>query len=457
MTRIATAALRIAAFARARGGLGLMLACLLVGLAWLFPMRLPHRVPDPTSGSGQIPALQAFYFDNDIRAIINAAPKVTMRQAAAWFYTGNWLDLKGGGPFWRPLVSCLWWLEYRWWGRDIASYSLVTLALIALACALLAGAVAVYARSLLAGAAAAGFLLWKVSDQMRHMLYWFPAQTNLLAGVSVAAALYLLVIATQASGKRNAPLAASLACYVLAVLSKEAALAFPLAAVALLWARLGWRRGASWMGAYVVTGLLLFAARTLILGGAGHFLVSFEPAHLLRRVMVVLAGPWLGASPGWEAAGSALLAAAVIFAALRPDLVRRRLVGYSMVPALLALLALAARLINGSAVILWEPAIWPRLVRPLPFLLCGALAIRRRPAAALVFACLVVANSVELMLVRDWVRAHYYYLPAMAWAAMDGLVVAAAVEAGLPLLRQAMRGARTADRASGLAGGGTDG
>jgi len=410
-----------------------MLACFLAALAWLAPhlaapLALDHR---PAAVQQR---LQAAQWDNDIAAITRAAPQVTRRQAGRWFISGEWLDAAGGGPFWRPLISCLWWLEYRLWGPDTALYSLATVVLVALTAALLAGATAAICRSLLAGAATAALLLWKVAGPLSGLISWFPAQTEVLAGFWLVAALLLLALGVEAQGRRQPLLLGlSLLGYLLAVLSKESALAFPLPAVVLLWVRQ--RRGGAgrlgpllrgWIAAYALLGLALLGARTAILGGAGHFLVSAGPGHLLARALFVLAGGWLGWGLSWPAVGCSLLAAAALFVALRFDLARRRPVAYGLVIGLPLLLALAAQLTMGSPLVLLLPEVWQRLGPGVLFLLAGALAFLCRPRQAAVLASLVVACSLQLTLVPDWLRPHYFYLPALAWAALDGLVVAAA-------------------------------
>ena len=59
-------------------------------------------------------------------------------------------------------------------------------------------------------------------------------------------------------------------------------------------------------------------------------------------------------------------------------------------------------------------------------ILGGAVVLRWRPVEGLVLACLLVAANLQLIFVRDWLRPHYYFLPAMAWAALDAIAIGAA-------------------------------
>jgi len=402
-----------------------MVVCAISALAWLSPRVIVRQHPygrhraDRQAGS-------VVYADNDIAGIFATAPETSLRQAGRWFISGDWIDVKGGGPFWRPLVSCWWWLEYRLFTTDFVLYNLATVVLVAITCCLLAGAVAALSRSLLLGAAAAGLLVWKFSGKLYGILFWFPAQTDVLAGLFLAGAFYLLVVGMSAEGRRrHALLGGSLACYVGAVLTKESALAFPLVAWAAFWLRLR-RGGIPWMIAYGATGLFLLTARTLILGGTGHFLVRLQPVHLLLRAAFQLLGVRLLHGPQWPPVGAAILALAVLITAFRPSLARRRCVAYAMAVATPALLVLAAHFTMGSAVGLLELAAWKSLAAPLLLILGGAMVFRWRPVEGLVLACFLVAATAQLILVRDWVRPHYYFLPAMAWASLDAVALGAA-------------------------------
>jgi len=419
-----------------------MLASFVAAALWLFPSTARPLLRDRNPRAIAQRFQAAVSFDNDIAAIADSASKANLRDAARWFFTGDWLDARGAGPRWRPLASCFWWLEYQAFKTDLALYNVVTLLMVAICCCLLAGAVAALSRSVLVGAAAAGFFLWKVAGELGAILVWFPAQIDVLAGAWLAASLYLLAVGVEAAGRRRSALiGCSLACYVAAVLSKEAALFFPIVAWAALWLRLrpvpghperpvrvaeGRRGGLCWMAAYGLAALLLLAARTSILGGAGPFLVRLDPAYLLARAVYVLFGVRFAHGTEWPALGGAILAAALFFAANWPHLARRRLVAYGMVLAVPALLAMAAKFTMGSPYVLTEGVVWKQIAAPCLLLFSGALVFRWRRADGIVFACLILAASVQLVLVPDWQRVHYYYLPAMAWAAMDAAALAAA-------------------------------
>jgi hypothetical protein len=404
-------------------------ASLLAALAWLSPFLVANLRLDHRPAAVQARLAQAQQGDNDITAILRAAPAVDLHQVGHWFGSGSWLDEQGGGPFWRPLVSLLWWAEYRLWGADLACYNLLTIGLVALTGALAAVAMAILCRSLLAGAGTALFMSWKMGGQLSGILGWFPAQTDVLAGTWAAAASVLLVLSTRSMGRRRGSLyGLSLGCYVFASLSKESAIAFPLMAAALLWSEL--RRGSlRWIGGYLLAGVGLVVVRTALLGGLGHFLVPLHPGHLLYRALFTLAGTWLGVGlTGWQAVAAPLLAGVVALVLMRPDLVRRRTVGYGLIVLVPAALILSARVTTGNPLVLLVASTWRPLLPGLFFLLCGLLVAWRRPAEAAVLLCTVAAASAQLVLVRDWLRPHYFYLPAIAWACLDSLAVAAAWE-----------------------------
>jgi len=402
----------------------MMLLCLLAALASFAPysvaaIRLDHS---PAAVAGR---LAHFSRDNDVNAILDAACHVTASDVRDWFTTPRWIDHLGGGPFWRPLVSVLWWGEYALWGRDIALWVIVTGLLVSLSAMLLAGTASTFTGSRLAGVAAAGFLVWKVQYQLPGILDWFPAQTDVLAATWLLAGGYCLVLGLQAEGRRQALLLAlSVLWYALAVLSKESVLPFPLVAWAMLWLRLR-RRALPWMAAHAVTFALLLLARTLILGSLGHFFVSFTPVLLVRRAVNALFGVWLHYEYcGWEALGALAVAGAVLLVVVRPDLLRQRYIGYPALAAWLLLMALLARATLGSALALAEPRTWGRLADGAWFLLCMVLLVRRRPGEFLVVSAAVFAGTVQIVVIRYWLD-HYFYLAALGWAAMDALVVTA--------------------------------
>jgi len=374
-------------------------------------------------------ASRPFTHDNDLMAIFIAAPQVGWPQVWRWLVSGDWIDVSGGGPFWRPVVSALWWAEYQLFGQDFLLYNLVSIALVALTCGLLAGGLAAWTGELLLGVAAAGFLWWRTTTTLSGVLDWFPAQTDLLAGLGAAAAFYLVAVGLRAQGPlRRGLLAGSLACYLLATLAKESVIAFPLGAAALLWWGLG-RRSLPWIGAYGLLGLALVAGRTLILGGIGERVVLAGSLHLLHRAAVVLAGNWLGvAVVGWQSLGSLLLVAPLVLAVVRPGLLRRRAVAYGLVGVIPVLLVLLAHHYHGSALVLLLPVVWGQLWGGVVYLACALLLVWRRRRQAAVLACLAVALSAQLVLGRYWGMPYYHYVYNIACAAMNGLVVAAVWE-----------------------------
>jgi len=376
--------------------------------------------------------------DNDVAAVTRAAPLTTWAQAGRWVTTAEWIDLDGGGPFWRPVVSALWWFEYRAFGRDVILYNLVTVLLIALAAACLAGGMSVLSGSLPAATLTAGLLLWKVTGPLAGILAWFPAQTDVLAGALLAAAWYALLLGEKcATGTRQVSpsvpvpafrsagwlFAASLLAYIAAVGAKEAALPFVLVPLVLLGASEK-RRAWPWLAAFGAVALALLALRTLTLGGAGHFLVTAGPGHLARRALIMLAGPWLDNEIiGWHSVAVVLLAGAIVLVATCPSLLERRPVWYGLLVGVPAALVGAAALTPEGPLVLLDPSPWRGLPRGLVFVLAALLMWRQRPREFGVLVALLLACSVQLIVVRDWFRPHYFYLPALAWSALDGLAL----------------------------------
>ncbi|MFO8008889.1 MAG: tetratricopeptide repeat protein [Candidatus Brocadiia bacterium] len=148
-------------------------------------------------------------------------------------------------PQYYPLVHTTYWLEYHLWGLEPAGYHVVNILLHAM-CAVLAWRVL---RSLQVPGAWVAAAVFAVHPVHVESVAWITERKNVLSGVFyLGAALAYVRYALPERGKPDAGprrygsrwlYAASLALFVLALLSKTVACSLPAAALLVLW----WKRG----------------------------------------------------------------------------------------------------------------------------------------------------------------------------------------------------------------------
>ncbi|MBU0639739.1 MAG: tetratricopeptide repeat protein [Planctomycetes bacterium] len=266
-----------------------------------------------------------------------------------------WLDPASQDQYY-PLTFSMYWLEYQLWGQNTRGYHLVNVILHALNAVL---AWLLMRRLGLPGAFLVG-LVFALHPVHVASVAWIAERKNVLSG-----ACYLLAMLAwlhwAARGKWGA-YAASLACFVLAVLAKTAVCTLPAALLLLTW----WRGDREWrrvvlatlpffvvaLGAGLVT---VWRERAYALGGsyAGE-LSPVESGLVAGRALWFYAGKlvWpanlLPIYPRWEVDTSAAwqyvfpLAALLVLAALW--LRRRRLGRGPLVGALFFAVTLAPTL-----------------------------------------------------------------------------------------------------------------
>lgn len=236
--------------------------------------------------------------------------------------------------YWRPLVTWTYALDAQLGGARPLAYHATNVALHAAACVLLWRlllALAVGEEPSLAGA-----LVFAVHPALASAVAWVPGRNDALLGV--------LVFGAWLAFARGRPVA-HFACFALALLTKETAVALPLVCAAHAAAafpsprrKAGWAYAVGWT-ALVVLRLLAHRPRgmhltasnlPLLLDGLGKLLL---PVHLVPIGDAADASPWLGA-----AAAVALGAAAMLVPGVRRRVVALGLAAYVLflLPPLLA-------------------------------------------------------------------------------------------------------------------------
>lgn len=176
--------------------------------------------------------------------------------------------------FYRPLFGTYWWAGLRLWGGTPLGYHAASLLLHA------ANAALVFALGRrLSGSRSAGFiagLLFAVHPLHVEPVLWACSASDLLCTVFSLLSLLALENALDAASRRARAgwLLAALACFALALTSKEAALALPgVAALRVFlhqkWHR--WRAAAAWAAPYALVLVVYLAVRVGALSGMGGY------------------------------------------------------------------------------------------------------------------------------------------------------------------------------------------
>jgi tetratricopeptide (TPR) repeat protein len=302
--------------------------------------------------------------------------------------------------YYRPLVTASYWLDGQWSGGRPLAYHATNVALHAAAAALFH---ALLGRLALGrGVALAAALLFAAHPALAAAVAWIPGRNDSLLAVFVLAAW--LLFAADSERPSLASRAGHLACFALALLTKETAVVVPLVCVAhgvLVGPRPGAARWAGHAAGWAAAAgcVVLLRARAVPLGAPGvsaSALLQGVPEALrgLGRLVAPL-GLSVVASTGDEPLWPGVLVAIALCAAtaLVPA-VRRRVVGLGLA-AFVSLLA-PALFASGTLVLdsrLYAPA-------------CGALvavaeiwrAVAVEPRARAAFAGVAVAGFALLAL-----------------------------------------------------------
>lgn len=211
--------------------------------------------------------------------------------------------------YWRPLVTWTYALDAQLGGARPLAYHATNVALHAAACVLLWRLL--LALEMGAGAALAGALVFAVHPALASAVAWVPGRNDALLGV--------LAFGSWLAFARRRP-AAHLACFALALLTKETAVALPL--VCALHALLADRTLARprWLGAHALAWMAIVALRLLahrpadahatlanlplLLDGLGKLVL---PAHLSPISDAADASPWVGVLAALAVAAASML------------------------------------------------------------------------------------------------------------------------------------------------------
>jgi hypothetical protein len=191
----------------------------------------------------------------------------TLAQSSKW-WTGSWA-MGPDFPYYRPLTSVVWWLQFRAFGVDGLAPFLIIHALwhIAVALALLGFLSALTGKRTAIAAVClftSGVLhdLLGVATSQYALTKWID-DPDLSCSLFIVLALWAWLRYLRADGKWWT----AAALYVVAVLWKESAYVVPLFAVLLMWHERTWRREWFWLAGITV---VLVALRTWALGGGGY-------------------------------------------------------------------------------------------------------------------------------------------------------------------------------------------
>jgi hypothetical protein len=245
--------------------------------------------PPATAAEGAGRAARALWFAIPIAAIVPYARTLGVGFLSDDFGlvlpaggSGPWHALSAvpGSAFYRPTSALLWWAGARLWGAGPVGYHLLNLAVHA-ANALLVAVVGARIMGSRYGGALAG-LLFAVHPLHVEPVVWMSCLPDLLCtGFSLVSLLLLEIhIAAPSWGARGGSLAGALAAFVLALLSKEAALALPgIVVLRLAIASVSRRRLAAVGGAYAAVLMGYLALRLSLLGHLGGYQVRLTFWH----------------------------------------------------------------------------------------------------------------------------------------------------------------------------------
>jgi hypothetical protein len=286
--------------------------------------------------------------------------------------------------FLRPVAQLLWWVGLHLWGGAPLGYHVLSVLLHAGNTALVYSLARRYTESMYGGAMAA--LLFAVHPVHVEATVWPAAQADLLcAGFCLSSMWCLEQCITAADGRRkHLALAGALAAFLLALLSKEVAVALPGVVFLRLVLAPGGRRWARAVGVSVAYALVV----------AAYLGVCFS----------VLGKYWIGGS-GWSGPFPAapLLVASEFFFPVHRDLFD------SLLPLYLRLGALA---VMAAGLIWW--------IRNLEFVNCKRLILY----AGYLFVLTVPIWAAGIEIGADMANSRYAYLPTVGLALLFGEICA---------------------------------
>jgi hypothetical protein len=348
----------------------------LAGMKRWFTDRIGRRAGGLYAGDGLGPK-------DTLRIIEDATPhdELGMDRYPKWFDL-HWH--RDGSFYYRPVLMVSYWLDYRVWGMRAVGSRLTNLVLHIACCLLLGYIVSKMARSWWPGAAAG--LVFAVWPENAEVVAWIAARCDLLPfAFTLAAMAMLLAIGPQGERARWLwPL--SLLAFLLALGSKETALALvPLLAVwAFLWP------------------------------------VPHRPA---RRLLVLLSLAALGAG-FWavrlKALGSEPHPLPPIAQLLRPNVLRH----YAAFLAKPVVDLFGPNPLRADLLAVFDPSLWKFLGREALFFGAAALLFATCAVPTLAFvAWKAVLYLTVLPTENFWAWPHRFYWPAMGQAALVGLAI----------------------------------
>jgi hypothetical protein len=193
-------------------------------------------------------------------------------------------------PYYRPVMMAIWYAEYHLFGEHNTPWQVVSLLVHVGSCLLFLSLLSRIFVSPLAGLA--GTLAWGLRHDIRLVIEWTPAQTDLFATLFVLAGLLAVKLFLDQGAKKW--LVGAVPLMLLAMFCKEVAYPAPLLAVALIVHSTGLarpQRAALVAGALALFALVL-AWRTWMLHGTGFLPGGTPDVILSARGLTAIAMRW---------------------------------------------------------------------------------------------------------------------------------------------------------------------
>lgn len=369
--------------------------------------------------------------NGDIASIIKGAEQAGPLDVLRW-HVDVWIE--ADSPYYRPLVSALFYAEYQFFGTSWRPYCIVSWLMQAGICVLMLLFMARLwshwspTRRMLPGILAVALFTipcettvdgphWGNRGIARGLMPYWPSQTDFGALLLSLLSLLLLDLWLAKREKRSLLIGAA-AAFVAALGFKEHALILPLLAVALaLYRGMPLKPTVALGGAGLAVSVVFLVLRRVFVPEAWS--PDFDgPMHVLTKAGIYLCEPLtavLRIDAEWVVVTSAGLAAAFVVGIWRPRWV------WVMVIGTLAALLIPPAAMGGNVALITIPAELWRVWRITSTFIALLIAIeaRGRGPTLLLLASLLIIHLPVLHVTGP----HYYYWPVAWWSMFNAAVM----------------------------------
>jgi hypothetical protein len=403
-------------------------------LIWAVPLTVAIALGGTADMIFDEDARRLYETNGDIVAIWEQAEQASPASLLDW-WTGVWIEPTS--PYYRPLCSALFYLEYLAFGRQWRPFCLVTWLMHGGACVL----ILFFLARLWSGLSAAGRMVpgvlatalfsipcettvdgphWGNRGIARGIMPYWPSQTDVSCLLLSLASLILFDKWLESSRRKH--LAGAIAFFAASLLFKEQSVVLPLLAAVLVAYR---GRAAKQIAAVAggglgISGLFLAVRHVLVPEAFGPTFKGIR--HIAFKFVAYLCEPatdaWLNGH-SWITISAAVVAAGVALIVWRPRLVLPAigllLLGVFVPPAVMA----------GNVALPTLPVLGPWLLRTSLIFASVVVAweARRRAPTLPLLAGVVIVHLPVLHVTGP----HYYYWPVAWWSMYDVVVVMAVV------------------------------